>query len=77
MESGVWRADEMKCICTIVVCIYLIASRVWVWKLWSGYIVAAYRVWMLVFWVVHLGLVARLASKLSPISVILFLLMRW
>ncbi|KAF2032255.1 hypothetical protein EK21DRAFT_110198 [Setomelanomma holmii] len=48
-------------ICTLIVCAYLIASRTYLRKIYWPYVDAAYHAWMLLFWVVDLGLLARLA----------------
>jgi len=40
---------------------YLVASQLFVHKLYNVYVAMALHVWLLVFWVVDLGLVANLA----------------
>jgi hypothetical protein len=46
-----------------MVCIYLIVSLMWFPHLWSRYIIAAYHIWLIIFWAVNLGLLAYLAGN--------------
>jgi hypothetical protein len=55
-------ADVYQAICTILVCAYLVASHTYLKKIYSPYVAAAYHLWMLIFWVVDLGLFAHLAK---------------
>lgn len=55
-------ADFYQVICTILVCAYLIASHTYLKNIYSPYVAAAYHLWMLIFWVVDLGLSAHLAK---------------
>ncbi|KAF1913775.1 hypothetical protein BDU57DRAFT_580286 [Ampelomyces quisqualis] len=48
--------------CTIPVCIYLIAAHSYLKRLYSPYIASAYHVWMLMFWIIDLGLAANLVK---------------
>jgi hypothetical protein len=56
------RCLHRQCICTIVVCIYILSSVLCFPKLYSRYIVLAYHLSVTFFWIVTLGLVAHLAS---------------
>ncbi|KAF2109600.1 hypothetical protein BDV96DRAFT_651584 [Lophiotrema nucula] len=49
------------CICTLGVALYIIASSLFIHKLYNGYVVFAFHIWMIIFWLVDLGLVANLA----------------
>ncbi|PVI06594.1 hypothetical protein DM02DRAFT_667473 [Periconia macrospinosa] len=55
-------------ICTMGVTIYLTASQLVAHKLYQGVVALAFHVWMLIFWIVDLGLVADLASIWSSPS---------
>ncbi|KAL1591346.1 hypothetical protein SLS60_012090, partial [Paraconiothyrium brasiliense] len=50
------------CLCTMAVAAYLIASQTIIPKMYNVYIALAVHVWLLIFWVVDLGLVANLAA---------------
>ncbi|KAF2440359.1 hypothetical protein P171DRAFT_489077 [Karstenula rhodostoma CBS 690.94] len=50
------------CLCTMAVGAYLIASQTIFPKMYNVYIALAVHVWLLIFWVVDLGLVANLAA---------------
>jgi hypothetical protein len=50
------------CLCTFGVTVYLVASQLFIHKLYNAYIALAFHIWMLLFWVIDLGLVANLAS---------------
>ena len=54
-----------QCICTLGVCAYLLASQLFLHKIYNMYIALALHLWMLLFWVVDLGLVANLARLWS------------
>jgi hypothetical protein len=54
-----------QCICTLGVCAYLIASQLFLHALYNMYIAFAFHLWMLLFWVVDLGLVSNLARLWS------------
>jgi hypothetical protein len=49
------------CICTLLVCAYLLASQLTLHKLYNIWIALAFHAWMLLFWIVDLGLHANLA----------------
>jgi hypothetical protein len=51
----------VTCLCTLGVALYIIASSLFIHKLYNGYIVLGFHVWMIIFWIVDLGLVANLA----------------
>ncbi|KAH7078354.1 hypothetical protein FB567DRAFT_595958 [Paraphoma chrysanthemicola] len=54
-------------LCTILVCAYLMTSHTYLKRIYSPYVAAAYHLWMLLFWVVDLGLLAHLARLwISP-----------
>ncbi|KAF2681295.1 hypothetical protein K458DRAFT_406643 [Lentithecium fluviatile CBS 122367] len=53
------------CICTFGVCAYLIASQLFLHKLYNMWVALGLHLWMLLFWVVDLGLVANLARLWS------------
>ncbi|CAI6335869.1 unnamed protein product [Periconia digitata] len=50
------------CLCTLLVTIYLTVSQLFIHKLYQGVVALAFHIWMLIFWIVDLGLVANLAS---------------
>ncbi|KAJ4286226.1 hypothetical protein N0V90_013260 [Kalmusia sp. IMI 367209] len=45
----------------MAVCAYLIASQLFLHKMYNIYVAVALHVWLLIFWIVDLGLVANLA----------------
>ena len=51
-----------QCLCTMAVCAYLIASQTLLPKMYNVYVSLALHIWLLIFWVVDLGLVANLAA---------------
>ncbi|KAF2823453.1 hypothetical protein CC86DRAFT_457818 [Ophiobolus disseminans] len=53
----------IACICTLVVCAYLIGSSVWFRDFWAPCIVVACQVWMLIFWAIDLALLVHLAGS--------------
>jgi hypothetical protein len=54
-----------QCLCTLFVTIYLLVSQLFIHKIYYGVVALAFHVWMLIFWVVDLGLVANLAHLWS------------
>lgn len=53
---------EQQCLCTMAVGAYLIVSQTILPKMYNVYIALAVHIWLLIFWVVDLGLVANLAA---------------
>lgn len=49
-------------LCTLAVCAYLLVSQLFLHKIYNMYVVLAVHAWMLLFWVIDLGLVANLAQ---------------
>jgi hypothetical protein len=47
------------------VCIYLITAQIFARKLYSPYTASAYHAWMIVFWIIDLGLAAHLVNLWS------------
>jgi hypothetical protein len=50
------------CLCTMAVCAYLIAAQTFLHNMYNVYIALAVHAWLLLFWVIDLGLVANLAA---------------
>ncbi|KAF2738391.1 hypothetical protein EJ04DRAFT_549893 [Polyplosphaeria fusca] len=49
------------CICTFGCCAYIFVSSLFIHKLYNKFIILAAHIWMIIFWLVDLGLVANLA----------------
>ncbi|KAJ4357547.1 uncharacterized protein N0V89_002123 [Didymosphaeria variabile] len=65
------------CLCTMAVAAYLIASQTIFPKMYNVYIALAVHVWLLIFWVVDLGLVANLAAIVTWALTAIILLLAW
>ena len=52
----------VTCLCTMAACAYLIVSQTLIPKMYNLYVSLALHVWLLIFWLVDLGLVANLAA---------------
>ncbi|KAF2709676.1 hypothetical protein K504DRAFT_379328, partial [Pleomassaria siparia CBS 279.74] len=46
-------------ICTLGVCAYLLVSQLFLHQMYNMYVVLGLHLWMLLFWIVDLGLVAN------------------
>ncbi|KAF2467262.1 uncharacterized protein BDR25DRAFT_345026 [Lindgomyces ingoldianus] len=55
-------------LCTIIVAIYMIASQVFVHQAYNKWAFLALNIWMVIFWIVDLGVVANLAALWSSPS---------
>ncbi|KAF2271098.1 hypothetical protein CC78DRAFT_528035 [Lojkania enalia] len=49
------------CICTFGVCIYIFLSSLTFYHLYNAWVVLGLHIWMVIFWIVDLGLIADLA----------------
>jgi len=49
------------CLCTLGVCAYLLVSQLFIHKIYNMYIVLGVHAWMILFWIIDLGLVSNLA----------------
>jgi len=50
------------CLCTLGVCLYMLASSIFLHKLYNMWAFLALHIWMIIFWIVQFSLVANLAA---------------
>jgi hypothetical protein len=54
--------STFQSVCTVPVCVYLIVLQCCFKRFYSPYTASAYHIWMLVFWLIDLSLIAHLAQ---------------